>query len=419
MKSAVAVTGLGVVSPIGLDPSAVLSALRDVRSGVRVITPFPLTREFPAAVVDADFADRFTRLELPFLDRTQQLAIVAARQALDDAGIDQLRDAGERAGVHYGNVNGGAQGVTDWGYEMHVKMKQSARPFSAMSIMGNAGGAHIGIRNGVLGPVLTHASACASSGVAIGEAARAIADGYLDVVVAGGAEAPLAGGVVAVFQGTRAQSAPDPNDVARTCKPFSSARSGLVLGEGAAFLVLESIERATRRGARIHGYVTGYGITSDAHHIGMPESGGQARALRAALRDAGLAPGDIGYINAHATGTHGGDVIEAAAIREVFGDGPSSPPVSSTKGMHGHLLGATSALELVISLLALGNDLLPASAHMDVPDPDCSLNHVGPVPVRGSGPRHALSHSCGFGGTNVALIVSKHPTTSPHQESAP
>ena len=410
MRDLVAITGLGVISPIGLDVPGVADSLRVARSGIRLLHTPPIQRGFAVGGIDASFEDRFTKLELPFLDRTQQMAILAAGQAVEAAGLPPSFAAfGQRAGVYYGNVNGGAATGQGWIDQLMVQGKQASRPFTAMAIMGNAGGAQVALRHQVLGPVISNASACGSSGVAIGEAARAIADGYLDVALAGGAEAPLAAMITGVFQGTRAMSAPDPEDVGRTCKPFARNRSGLVLGEGSAFVLLESAARAHARGAHCHAYLTGYGISNDAHHIGMPASEGQVRALRAALADAGLAPEDIGYINAHATATEGGDVIESTSLREVFGAGPASAKVSSTKSVHGHLLGGTSALELVISIIAMEQSLLPASAHMEEPDPRCELNHVGTAPVAGHPFEHALSFSCGFGGTNVALVVSRNP----------
>lgn len=413
MQQPVAITGLGLVSPIGLDVASASASLREARSGIRSVRLTPLEREFAAGVIDASFEDAFTKLELPFLDRCQQLAVLAARQAVGDAGLDTFEGFGQRAGLYYGNVNGGVAAQQAWYQQMLLEGKQASRPFSAMAIMGNAGAAQVAIRHKVLGPVITNATACGSSGVAIAEAARAIRDGYLDVAIAGGAEAPIMASAMGVFQGTRAMSAPDPDDVSRTCKPFARDRTGLVLGEGAAFLVLESAAHARARGARCHGYVTGSGISNDAHHIGMPASEGQVRALRAALADASLQAGDIGYVNAHATATDGGDVIEAAALREVFGAGPRDARVSSTKSVHGHLLGATSALELLLTVVAMEQSLLPASAHLGEADPRCALNHVGDRPIAGHAIDHALSFSCGFGGTNVALVVSRR-----HPESA-
>lgn len=410
MQQQVAITGLGVISPIGLDVQSVAASLRDARSGIRSVQAPPLQRDVAAGAIDASFEDAFTRLELPFLDRCQQMAILAARQAVEDAGFDRFDAFGQRAGLYYGNVNGGVASAQAWYQQMLLEGKQASRPYSAMAIMGNAGAAQVALRHKVLGPVVTNATACGSSGVAISDAARAIRDGYLDVAIAGGAEAPLVASLVGVFQGTRAMSPPDAHDPARTCKPFARDRSGLVLGEGAAFLVLESAAHARARGAHCHGYVAGSGISNDAHHIGMPASEGQVRALRAALSDASLHPGDIGYVNAHATATDGGDVIEAAALRDVFGAGPDAARVSSTKSVHGHLLGAASALELLLTIVAMERDLLPASAHLDQVDPRCDLNHVGAQPIADHAIRHALSFSCGFGGTNVALVVSRRPT---------
>jgi 3-oxoacyl-[acyl-carrier-protein] synthase II len=410
MRNQVAITGLGVISPIGRDVPALTASLREVRSGVRVVQAPPLRRDFAAGVVDARFEEAFTKLELPFLDRCQQMGVLAARQAVEDAGLDASFAAfGQRAGMYYGNVHGGCEAGQAWIEQLLLEGRQASRPFTAMAAMSNAGAAQIAIRHQVLGPVVCNTTACASSGVAIGDAARAIADGYLDVAIAGGAEAPLVSMFMGIFQGTRAMAAPAQDDPGRTCKPFDSRRSGLVMGEGSAFVVLESAERARARGARIHGYLSGYGMSSDAHHIGMPSTEGQVRALRAALADASIEPGQVGYINAHATATAGGDVIEAAALREVFGAGPGDAAVSSTKSVHGHLLGATSALELLITVVAMNESLLPASAWLDEPDPRCELNHVGPRPIQGRDFDHAVSFSCGFGGTNVALVVSRNP----------
>lgn len=408
-KRAVAITGLGVLSPVGLSVPEVIESLRTGRSGIDLTQPDPLEKPVPAGLVVGTFDEEFTKLERPFLDRCQHLAILAARQAMKDAGIEDFSGYGQKAGLYYGNVNGGAAAEQAWAYDILATGKQASRPWSAMAIMSNGGAAQIAIRHQVKGPVLTHGSACGSSGVAIGEAARAIADGYLDVAVAGGAEAPLSACVIGVFSGTRAMSKPDSEDVSRSCKPFSKNRSGLVLGEGAAFLVLEEGSKAIERGAKIYGYVTGYGVSNDAHHIGMPASEGQVRALSAALEHAGLDPSEIQYINAHATATDGGDAIESESIRTVFGESVDSPAVSSTKSVHGHLLGATSALEMLITVVAMNESILPASIHLDEVDPRCTLNHVGNEPITDAHIENALSFSCGFGGTNVALIVSRKP----------
>lgn len=405
----VAITGLGVLSPLGQSLAEVTASLRSGRSGIQTVRVDPLLKPIPAGVVAGDFDEAFTRLERPFMERVQHFAVLAARQAIEHAGVQDFSAHGLRAGVYYGNVNGGAASVQAWAQNLLAEGKQASRPFTAMAIMSNGSAAQISIRNKILGPVLTHGSACAASGVAIGEAARAIADGYLDIAVAGGSEAPLSAMVSGVFSGTRAMSQPDPDDASRSCKPFSQARSGLVLGEGGAFVILESEPHAKARNATIHGYLSGYGVSSDASHIGMPATEGQVRALQAALEHAGLRPDQIQYINAHATATDGGDVIEAESIRRVFGEGPDDALVSSTKAVHGHLLGAASALELVVTVLAMQGSVLPASMHMGDPDPRCSLNHVGPSPRTDIHIENALSFSCGFGGTNAALIVSRRP----------
>jgi 3-oxoacyl-[acyl-carrier-protein] synthase II len=402
----VAITGLGVISPIGVSVGELRRSLVERKSGIRAFKADGLDKVFPAGAIEQTFDHHFKKLELPFLDRCQQMAVQAAAEAVSDSGIDDFSRYGHRAAVYYGNVNGGAATGIAWSKQLLVSGKQMARPFTAMAVMGNAGAAQIGIRNRIQGPVITNATACGSSGIAIGDAARAISDGYLDVAIAGGAEAPLSCGIISVFDGTRALSLPDPDDVSKSCKPFSSRRTGLVLGEGAAFIVLENAANAMSRGAEIYGYVTGYGVSCDATHIGMPDSDGQARCLRAALASASLLPEEIQYINAHATATEGGDVIESRAIASVFGSDGNSAAVSSTKSVHGHLLGATSALEFVITTLSVRHSFMPATMHAhDSIDLRCQLNHVGDIP-REANIHSALSFSCGFGGTNVALIAS-------------
>jgi 3-oxoacyl-[acyl-carrier-protein] synthase II len=399
---------LGVLSPIGLSIAEIAASLASARSGITKIESAPLRKSFAAGTITQTFDDRFTKLERPYLDRCQQLAILAARDAIHDAGLENFTKYAQRAGVYYGNVSGGTASQHLWYQQMLVDGAQAPRPFFLMAAMHNGGAAQISIRHQVLGPVVTHGSACSASGVAIGEAVRAIRDGYLDVAVAGGAEAPLTACMLGAFDGARALAAPDTADVSRSCKPFSINRTGLVLGEGAAFLVLEPEDKAIARGAKVHGYITGYGVASDGYHISAPHPVGQAAAIRAALDDAGLAPGDIDYINAHGTATEMGDITEAAAIQSAFGEGAGSVLVSSTKSVHGHLLGAASALELLITVVAMRESIVPASAHLDQPDPRCALNHVANEPLLGREIERAMSFSAGFGGTNAALVISKH-----------
>jgi 3-oxoacyl-(acyl-carrier-protein) synthase len=398
----VVVTGLGILSPIGLNVAELWDSLCANRSGIRLWQWPNYAKRLPAGLVERDFSGEFTKLELPYLDRCSQMAILAARQAMQDAGLEQFAAHGHRAGLYYGSVGGSVKTEHDWVQQFYVEHREQAKPYTIMASMLNAAPAQISIRHQILGPVMTHSSACTSSGSAIGDALRAIRDGYLDVAVAGGAEAAMFPTFVALWGALRALAEPDPVDVGRSCRPFSADRSGLVLSEGAVFVVLESREHAERRGASCYCRLSGYGIASDGYHIGSPHVRGQIAALRAALDDAGLAAGDIGYINAHATATPGGDPIEAAAINAIFTD----VPVSATKAIHGHLLGAASALELAITVLAVHQSFLPATAHLEQIDPKCALNHVAKVPVFHHPLAHALSFSAGFGGTNVALIAS-------------
>jgi 3-oxoacyl-[acyl-carrier-protein] synthase II len=411
IRQAVVITGMGVVSPIGASVPALASALLASRSGIRQIQAPPLRRAYPAATVAGDIGQEFSALELVYLDRCQQLALLAAGDALRNAGVERMDRFGSRAGLYYGNVNGGSASTQTSYRQLLCEQMQAGKPYALMAIMQNGGAAQISIRHGISGPVHTHGSACAASAAAIGEAARAIRDGYLDIAIAGGAEAPLTGAMLFGFEGARALARVDAIDVAASCRPFDLRRSGLVLGEGAAFLVLESERHAQERGAACLAYLSGYGSAADAHHIAMPSADGQARAIRMALADAGLEPADIHYVNAHGTATRTGDPVEASAIRSVFGSGSGSAsvPVSSTKALHGHLLGAAGAIECIVAVIAIRHRMLPATAGLDQPDPACMLNHIAGMSLPNQEVETAMSLSCGFGGTNVALVVSKFP----------
>ncbi|HET9032758.1 MAG TPA: beta-ketoacyl-[acyl-carrier-protein] synthase family protein [Dokdonella sp.] len=403
----VVITGMGVISPIGQSIAELHRSVLDNRSGIQLWESALLSKGVPAGIIADDFSSQFSKIELPYMDRCSQIAILAAEQAMQDAGIDRFESYAQRAGLYYGSVGGGVQTEHEWVRQFHVNHVEVSKPFTIMASMLNAAPALISIRHKILGPVVTNSSACSSSGAAIGEACRAIRDGYLDIALVGGAEAALSPTFISLWGGLRALASVDADDVTRSCRPFSIDRSGLVVSEGSVFLVVESRAHAEQRGANCYAKLSGYGIASDGHHIGSPNALGQAAALRAALADATLAPEQIDYYNAHATATRGGDPIEAAAIREVFGDSTERLPVSSTKGIHGHLLGAASAIELAICVLAVCDSFLPATAHLVEPDPECGLQHVAGKPVPGHALEHAMSLSAGFGGTNVALAVSK------------
>ena len=403
----VAVTGVGVVSPLGGDSDAFLEALLAGRSGIRrIVAPFAerLGTRIAAQVTD-DVAARFPAPRARTLDRVSQLALAATAEALRRSagaleGIDPTR-----AGVSLGTGLGGSE-TTDEGYRtLYADGSDRLKPFSVLMAMVNAPAAWIGIEHGLRGPNLTYSTACSSSAVAIGEAARRIAAGEVDVMLAGGAEAPLTLGTLKAWEALKTLATEDPADPGASCKPFSKDRSGLVLGEGAAMLVLEDAARAKARGAPVMGHVIGYGLATDAAHITRPSVEGQARALALALADAGVEPDAIGYINAHGTGTAANDGVETAAIRQVFGPRAAATPVSSTKSMHGHLLGAAGALELVAALLAARGRVLPPTINLRVPDPECDLDYVPNVARRVDAVDTVLSSSFAFGGTNAVLAA--------------
>jgi 3-oxoacyl-(acyl-carrier-protein) synthase len=400
----VVITGVGVLSPIGNSPDEVRASLLQSRSGISAFESADLSRAFPVARVPGSFEENFPRLERPFLDRTTQLALLAAGQAAQASGIVNFSSFEDRAGIFHGTVRGG--GATEWeGLRHFYAGRKTAKPYVIMGCMANAAASLISIKHQVRGVTACHTSACASSGSAIADACRYLRAGDLDIALAGGAEAPLASPFLSAWDGLRALAEVDPTDASRSCKPFSSQRSGLVLGEGSVYFVLETRQHANARGAAILGVIEGWGVASDAHHIAAPHARGQVAAMRAALRCAGVGPEQIDYINAHATATRGGDPVEVGALIEVLGAAAESVPVSSTKGLHGHLLGAASAMELLVCLLALRDGFIPPTAHLHEAAPDClGVRHVTSL-LSGQGPRRALTLSAGFGGVNAALVL--------------
>jgi beta-ketoacyl-acyl-carrier-protein synthase II len=405
----VVVTGIGLISPLGNDPACVFDHLLAGDSGITRLPESFNVRLTSRIVAPAAFDGerRLPAAQLRMLDRVSQFALVACADALADAQLALPDEDADQIGVSIGTGLGGAQ-TTDDGYQ-RVYEQQSDRvaPFSVISAMNNAPASWIGIVHGVRGPNLTYSTACSSSAVAIGEAARRIAHGEVQLMIAGGAEAPLTFGTLKAWEALKTLAQEDVANPAASCKPFSRNRTGLVLGEGAAILVLEDAEHARLRGARVHAEVAGYGLATDTEHITRPSVGGQAKAMALALASAGLEASDIGYINAHGTGTQANDAVETAAIKDVFGDAAGSCPISSTKSMHGHLLGAAGALEFIIAILALRRGIVPPTAHLRVRDPECNLDYV----AEGARPIEALtavmSNSFAFGGTNAVLIARR------------
>jgi 3-oxoacyl-[acyl-carrier-protein] synthase II len=281
------------------------------------------------------------------------------------------------------------------------------RPLSVVMAMSNAAGSNVAVKWGLRGPFANFSTACSSSAMAIGEAMHTIRSGRADAVVAGGSEALLTPTILAAWQALRTLSPADATDPAASCRPFDKRRGGLVLGEGSAALVLEEEEHARARGASIHAFITGYGNSCDAVHMSKPDRDGQVRAMRQALAESGLAPEAIGYINAHGTATIVGDVVECEAIKAVFGDAAMRIPVSSTKSMHGHLLGGAGALEMAAALMPFREGLIPPTANLEQIDPACAVRHVPLKAMRGEIPQAVMSNSFAFGGSNVVLIAER------------
>lgn len=404
----VVITGLGLASPIGLSVDEAATALLDGRSGITLWSAAGFGKTFPAGIVQGNFDAGFEKKDLPYLDRLTKLSIFAADQALADAGLTPgFGNYSDRSGVFVGTVLGGSDSECQWLREHFAAGKQTARPFPMIAGMHNAPAAWISIRHQIAGPVLTHTAACSSSGVAIGDALRWLRHGDIDIAIAGGCEASLIPPFMGAWDGLRALAKPDPVDVGRSCRPFARDRTGLVLSEGAVFFVLETAEHARGRGATVRAKLSGYGVASDAHHVGAPHPRGQVAAMTTALRDADLQPSDLSYINAHATATATGDPVEVAAIRQVLGNAADTVPVSATKALHGHLLGAASAMELAVCLIAMERSFLPPTAFLDEIDVSCPLRHVPKVSEQGVQIHHTLSLSAGFGGTNAALVLSR------------
>lgn len=405
----VVITGMGIVSPLGNTCEGFFRNLAAGKSGIRRLTSDFADRLSIKIAAEADFnaEEHFPKKTARTLDRVSQFALVAASQAWKDAGLQLTEEEQRRAGVYLGTGMGGARTLEDSYIQVFVKNARRVHPLTVVMVMNNAAASHISIEFGLKGPCLTFSTACSSSAVAIGEAFRQIKHGYADVMLAGGTESLLTYGVLMSWEsiGTLALEAEDPST---SCRPFSKDRTGFVLGEGAAVLVLESLERATSRGARIYGELAGYGSTADAGHITKPSLEGQAGAMEAALEEADISRGDIDYINAHGTATVANDAVETLAIKKVFGERAYKIPVSSTKSMHGHLLGAAGAVELVAAVHALERQIVPPTTNLMEPDPQCDLDYVPGKARAGLNLKAVMSNSFAFGGTNAVLIVRNH-----------
>ena len=404
----VVVTGVGLVSPVGNDPATALDALMNGRSAIReVATDGPKPHSNAGAPVCFDAATALPGMRADNLDRTAQIALAAGRAAVADSGIaftDALR---ARTGVSFGTGMGSSNALEETFHQSLLKDPDRIKPLTVLKVMNNAPPSHIAMQYGLGGPNLTYSCACSSSSVSIGEAYRQIRYGIADAMIAGGAESELTFTFFKAWEAMHVLAIRDPNNIAASCRPFAKNRTGLVLGEGAAMVVLEEREAARARGANIYAELVGYGCSNDPVHITKPSVEGQAHAMQLALDEAQLDAQAVGYINAHGTATELNDATETAAIKKVFGSRAYDIPVSSTKSMHGHLLGGAGALEFVIALLALRNGAIPPTANLDVPDPACDLDYVPHHGRDAKDLRCVMSNSFAFGGTNAVLIARR------------
>jgi nodulation protein E len=396
----VAITGLGIISALGLDLAENWKALCAGRSGigqlqVADVAGVGLKLQNGAQVHGFDPLKHFEGGKDAQLDRFAQFSVVTAREAFRDSGIKLSPEQRVRAAVVCGSAVGGQASIEAGFADLWVQGRGRVHPLTIPKTMANAGASHISMDLGLAGPVYTVSTACSSANHAIGQAFRLVRDGEADLAVTGGAEAIFTVGMLKAWEAMRV-IAPD------TCRPFSKDRRGMILGEGGAMMILEPFEAAQARGARIYAEICGMGMTSDAHHLTQPTVDGPARAMRGALREAGMAPEEVGYINAHGTGTAGNDPVETKAIREVFGAHADKLAVSSTKSMHGHALGAAGALEAIATVLALHHGILPPTANFTEADPECDLDYI-PNQARALRVGSALSNSFAFGGLNAVV----------------
>jgi nodulation protein E len=398
----VAITGMGAICALGRTVPEVASSLAGGCSGIGPIESADVSQlrfQNGAEVRGYTHQPYFDDRRADFIDRFAQFAVIAAREAVADACVEWTPQLRETAAIVTGSCVGG-QSTEDLGFvEVYKLGHNRVHPLTIPKTMANAGASHISMEFGITGPSFTISTACSSAGHAIGQAFSMVRTGQTDLAITGGSEAPFSFGILKAWEAMRVVSP-------ETCRPFSKDRRGMILGEGSAMFVLEPLEAALARGARVHAEIVGFGMSADACHITQPSAEGAARAMRAALRDAGIAPEQVGYVNAHGTGTAANDITETAAIRAVFGARAERLPVSSTKSMHGHALGAAAALECLAAVLALRDGVLPPTANYNERDPECDLDVI-PNQARKAQVEWALSNSFAFGGLNAVLALRK------------
>jgi len=409
----VAITGIGCVTPLGTGVAALWNGLRAERSTVGPATRFDASifrSQCAAQVNDFDPTHWIDAKKVKRLDRFSQFAVVSSQLALEDSALDLATTDRERVGAMMGTALGGVGYAEEQAAKFLQGGLRAVDATLALAVFGGSASCNMAIEFGVSGPNCTNAMSCASGSIAIGEAFRQIRDGYADVMLAGGSEAPLATLCFGAFALIRAMSTRN-DDPTRASRPFDADRDGFVMGEGATVLVLEAWDHAVARGARIYAELSGFGTTNDAHHMTAPlPTGAQAaRCMKQALGDAGVLTTDVSYINAHGSSTPLNDPTETHAIKQLFGDHAYRIPVSSSKGYYGHALGASGAFEAAISALTLAKGWIPPTLGLETPDPACDLDFV-PGHGRDLQPEVVLSNSFGFGGINAALVFKRAPS---------
>ncbi len=400
----VVITGQGAISALGPSAAANRAALREGVCGLGPLRFQDVERlqiAIGGQIHGYRAEDHFSRQELTLYDRFTQFALLAAREAVAEAGLEIDEALSEAAGVVLGTAGGGLQTQDENYRSVYEEGKNRVHPFVVPRLMNNAAASHVSMVHNLKGPTYTVATACASSNHAMGQALNLIRAGQAKVVLTGGSESMLCFGGIKAWEGLRVMSRDG-------CRPFCATRNGMVQGEGAAIFVFEDMAHARARGAQILAEVTGFGMTSDASDIVMPSVHGAVRAMRGALRDAGIAVADIGYINAHGTGTTANDRTECVAVREVFGPEADRLMISSTKSMHGHLIGGTGAVEMVACLMALTDGVIAPTINYREADPDCDLDVVANV-AREAKVRAVMTNAFAFGGLNAVLVISAAP----------
>ena len=410
-NSRVVITGLGVITAIGAGKEAFWESLKAGRSGierVKKFDPSPYPTQMAAQLNGFDFSPFIDQKWARRMDLTSQMAVSAAKMAVSDAGLDLDKEDREKIGVVVGTAMAGHAFILEQHDVYKAKGPMRINPFTALTVFPDAPASFISIELGLNGPSFSLATACSSALDAVGWAFNAGRKRELDVILMGGAESTVFPQAFSAFCMLRAMSQQN-EEPERACRPFDKLRDGFILGEGAGMLVLEDLEHAKRRGAHIYAEILGFGMTCDAYHMTAPEPSGRqaARAINLALKDAGVKPQDVDYINAHGTSTPLNDKTETLVIKQVFGQHAYQVPVSATKSMIGHLIGAAGAVELIATALALEHQVIPPTINYEIPDPECDLDYV-PNVARKATIDFALKNSFGFGGKNSALVIKKY-----------